>query len=63
MNKGWTFFSKSSLWRGVNMKTSLHLKRHEDKYFHLHAWHSLFSLVATFVLAVLMVLVLVTSAH
>jgi len=45
------------------MKTPIHLKRHGDNYFHLHPSHAMFSLVASFVLAVLIVLVLVSSAR
>jgi len=45
------------------MKTLIHLKRHGDGYFHFHPLHAMFSLVASFVLAVLVVLILVSSAR
>jgi hypothetical protein len=45
------------------MKTSIHFKRHLDSYFHVHPLHTVFSLVATFVFAVLIMLMLVSSAR
>ena len=45
------------------MKTPIHLKRNGDSYFHLHPLHAVFSLIANFVLAVLIVLALVPSAR
>jgi hypothetical protein len=45
------------------MKTLIHLKRHGDGYFHVHPLHAMFALVGSFVLAVLIVLVLVSSAR
>jgi hypothetical protein len=45
------------------MKTSIHLKRRADSYFHLNPLHAVFSLIASFVLAVLIVLMLVPSAR
>lgn len=45
------------------MKTLIHFKRHGDGYFHVHPLHAMFSLVASFVLAVLIVLVLASSAR
>lgn len=45
------------------MKTLLHFKRHEDRYFHAHPLHLTFSLIASFVLAVLIVFVLAVPAH
>jgi hypothetical protein len=45
------------------MKTLLHSKRHGDSYFHLHALHGAFLLITSFVLAVLIVLTLVSSAR
>jgi len=45
------------------MKTPIHLKRNSDSYFHLQPWHAVFSLIASFVLAVLIVLTLVSSAR
>jgi len=45
------------------MKTVPHLKRGEDRFFHPHPLHITFSLVAGFVLAVLIVFVLATPAH
>ena len=44
------------------MKTLIHLKRNGGVYFHLHPLHAMFSLIAAFVLAVLVVLMLVSSA-
>lgn len=49
--------------RGAFMKTPIHLKRHGDNYSHLHRLHAVFSLMASFVLAVLIVLMLVPSAR
>jgi hypothetical protein len=45
------------------MKTLIHLKRHGNGYFQVHPLHAMFTLVASFVLAVLIVLVLVSSAR
>jgi hypothetical protein len=45
------------------MRTPIHLKRHGDSYFHLHPLHAVFALIASFVLAVLIVLTLVPSAR
>jgi len=45
------------------MKTLLHFKGHGDSYFHLHPQHAIFSVVATLMLAVLVVLILVSSAR
>jgi hypothetical protein len=45
------------------MKTMIHLNRHEDSYFHLHPLHAMISLIASFLVAVLIVLVLVSSAR
>lgn len=41
----------------------MHLRTHRDSYFHVHPFHGMFSLVASFVLALLIVLVLVSSAR
>jgi len=45
------------------MKTLIHFKRHGDGYFQLHPQHAIFSLLSGFVLAVLVVLVLASSAR
>jgi hypothetical protein len=45
------------------MKTLIHFKGHGSSYFHFHPQHALFSLVASFVLAVLVLLVLISSAE
>jgi hypothetical protein len=45
------------------MKTLLHLKRHEEQYFHVHPFHGMFSLIASSLLAALVVLMLVLSAR
>jgi hypothetical protein len=44
------------------MKTLTYFRKHEDGYFHLHPQQAIFSLVASLVLAVLVVLILVSSA-
>lgn len=44
------------------MKTLIHFSRSGDSYFHSHPYHRLFSLVVTFVLAVLAVLIFAVSA-
>ena len=44
------------------MKTPIHFSRSGDSYFRAHPHHTLFSLVVTFVLAVLAVLILAVSA-
>jgi len=49
--------------RGGFHGTPIHLKRHWDSYFHLHPLHAVFSLIASFVLAILIVLTLVPSAR
>ena len=53
----------AAIGEGVLMKTMIHSKRHGDGYFHVHPLHAMFSLVASFVLAVLIMLVLVSSAR
>lgn len=45
------------------MKMLIHLKEHGNSHIHLHPQHAIFLLVASFVLAVLVVLVLVSSAR
>ncbi|HXY16361.1 MAG TPA: hypothetical protein VEI26_17860 [Terriglobales bacterium] len=45
------------------MKTLLHFKTHDGGYFHTHPLTSVFSLIASFALSVLLVLVLVSSAR
>jgi hypothetical protein len=45
------------------MKMLIHLKGHGNSYFHLHPQHAVFSLVASFVLAALVVFILVSSAR
>jgi len=45
------------------MKTLIHFRRHGGSYFHLHPLHGAFSLIASFVLAVLIVLTLVSSVR
>jgi len=49
--------------RQVFMKTPIHLKSHGDGIFHLHPLHGAFAVIASFVLAVLIVLMLVPSAR
>jgi hypothetical protein len=45
------------------MKALIHFKGHGNGYFHLHPQHAIFSLAATLMLAVLVVLILVSSAR
>jgi len=45
------------------MNTLIHLERHSEGYFRLHPLHAVFSLIASFVLAVLVVLMLVSSVR
>lgn len=45
------------------MKTLLHFTRSGDSYFRPHPHHTLFSLVASFVLAVLAMLILAVTAR
>ena len=47
---------------GVLMRAPIHVKRYDDGYFHAHPLHTMFALIAAFVLAALVVLVLVPSA-
>jgi len=49
--------------RGALMKTLMHYKWHGNAYFHVHPLHAMFALAASFVLAVLIVLVRVASAR
>jgi hypothetical protein len=44
------------------MKTLLHFRETHDSYFHPHPLHTVFSLVISFVLALLAVLILTVSA-
>lgn len=61
----WEFVRKRSppSEREAFMKTLIHLKRHGNGYLHVHPLHAMSALVASFVLAVLIVLVLVSSAR
>ena len=43
------------------MKTLLHFRTHDGGYFHGHPFHSAFSLIASFVLAMLVVLLFVAT--
>ncbi len=45
------------------MKTLIHLKTHGNSHFHLHPQHAIFSLFASFVLAVLVVFILASSVR
>ena len=45
------------------MKALLHLKTHNERYFHNHPLHGTFSLITTLVMAMLIVLLLVMSAR
>jgi hypothetical protein len=45
------------------MRTLLHFRTHDGGYFHSHPFHSVFSLIASFILSMLIVLVLVSSAR
>jgi hypothetical protein len=45
------------------MNTLIHLKRHGEVYFKLHPLLETFSLIASFLLAVLVVLMLVSSVR
>lgn len=45
------------------MRTLLHFRTHDGGYFHSHPFHSVFSLIASLVLSVLIVLLLVSSAR
>jgi len=44
------------------MKTLLHFRTHWGSYFHMHQLHGIFLFITSFLLAVLAVLVLVSSA-
>ncbi|HVO64462.1 MAG TPA: hypothetical protein VMT53_26315 [Terriglobales bacterium] len=43
------------------MRASVHARFDQNEYFHLHPWHSLFTLIASVFLAGVVVLVLVES--
>ena len=43
------------------MRAMAHVRSERNEYFHLHPWHSMFSLIASLVLAGLVVLALVES--
>jgi hypothetical protein len=45
------------------MRTVLHFRTHDGGYFHSHPMTSVFSLIASFALSVLLVLVLVSTAR
>jgi hypothetical protein len=45
------------------MRTLEHFRRSDDRNFHAHPFHTLFALVAGFVLAVLAVLILTVPAR
>jgi hypothetical protein len=45
------------------MRTLMHFRTHEDRYFHWHPLHAMFALIASTMLAALIVLMLVVSAR
>ncbi len=45
------------------MRMLLGAKRHDDKLFHSHPFHSLFALLTSFILTVMVVLILAMSAE
>ena len=45
------------------MSTFMDFRHRRGSYFHPHPWHEGFALIASMVLAALMVLALATSAH
>ena len=45
------------------MRTLMHFRMHRESYFHAHPLHGTFSLIASFALAGLVVLMLVLSAR
>jgi hypothetical protein len=47
----------------ASMNMLIHLKRHGEVYLHLHPLDAMFSVIASFGLAVLVVLMLVSSAR
>jgi hypothetical protein len=47
----------------ASMNTLIHLKRHGEVHFHLHPLLETFSLITSFLVAVLVVLMLVSSAR
>lgn len=47
----------------ASVMTLMHLKRHGDVHLHLHPLNAMSSLIASFVVAVLVILVLVSSAR
>jgi hypothetical protein len=49
--------------RRLAMRTLMPFRTHRDSYFHAHPLHGTFSLIASFVLAGLVVLMLVLSAR
>jgi hypothetical protein len=49
--------------REDHMRTLLHFRTHDGGYFHSHPMTPVYSLIATFALSVLLVLVLVSSAR
>jgi hypothetical protein len=55
--------SKISASKEGGMRTLLHFRTHDSGYFHSHPLHSVFSLIASLALSVLIVLVLVSSAR
>jgi len=58
-----TFISKGSAASEASMNTLILLKRNGEVHFHLHPLLETFSLIASFLLAVLVVLMLVLSAR
>jgi len=45
------------------MRTFMHWRTGHDPYFHAHPWHAAFSLIASMLLAGLVVLMMVVSAR
>jgi len=49
--------------RREDMKTLLHFRTHDGGHFHSHPFHSTFALIASFVLAMLVVLLFAATAR
>lgn len=61
-NSGEVYFCRSTTSEEASMRTLLHFRTHDGRYFHSHRLHGTFSLITTLVMAMLIVLLLVMSA-
>jgi hypothetical protein len=61
-NSSEVYFCRSATSEEASMRTLLHFRTHDGRYFHSHRLHGTFSLITTLVIAMLIVMLFVMSA-